>query len=221
MTKVIQNEAQTEQYPAEPSIKCNKKYELGKELLMELRCNSYSGRGEEDVISHIAKILEMETYRGTMMEIKLISMLPKPEIKIGDEFLKILHDNSFNGMDGSDINEHIEKVLEITRRIKIPNVDMDELKLHMFSKSLSGDAKKWWDNEGAATTWKELCDKSFHNYYPLSYAYKSNIPVDLGYETDYFEFLYWLASKFNNHWKLDKNVKNRLWEFYVMVELKD
>nr|GEY81697.1 hypothetical protein [Tanacetum cinerariifolium] len=70
-------------------------------------------------------------------------MLTKPEIKIGDEFLKILHDNSFNGMDGSDINEHIRKVLEITKWIKVPNVDKDELQLHMFSKSLSGDAKKW------------------------------------------------------------------------------
>ncbi|GKC57803.1 hypothetical protein Tco_1085401 [Tanacetum coccineum] len=84
------------------------------------------------------------------------SMITKLEIKIGDEFLKILHDNSFNGMDGSDITEHIGKVLEITEWIKIPNVDKDELRLHVFSKSLSGDAKKWWDNEGTATTWKEL-----------------------------------------------------------------
>ncbi|GJT02606.1 hypothetical protein Tco_0823775 [Tanacetum coccineum] len=84
------------------------------------------------------------------------SMITKLEIKIGDEFLKILHDNSFNGMDGSDITEHIGKVLEITEWIKIPNVDKDELRLHVFSKSLSGDAKKWWDNEGTTTTWKEL-----------------------------------------------------------------
>ncbi|GKE53815.1 hypothetical protein Tco_1488971 [Tanacetum coccineum] len=30
------------------------------------------------------------------------SIITKPEIKIGDEFLKILHDNCFNGLDGSD-----------------------------------------------------------------------------------------------------------------------
>nr|GEU55172.1 hypothetical protein [Tanacetum cinerariifolium] len=109
----------------------------------------------------------------------------------------------------------IEKVLEITKWIKIPNVDIDEIRLHVFSKSLSGDAKKWWDNKGAATTWKELCNNSFHKYYPLSHAYKSNIPDDLGHGTNYFEFLYWLVSKFDSHWELDKNVKNRLWEFYV------
>nr|GEZ88972.1 hypothetical protein [Tanacetum cinerariifolium] len=78
-----------------------------------------------------------------------------------------------------------------------------------------GDAKKWWDNEEAATTWKELCDKSFHKYFTLSHAYKSNIPDDIGHGTDYFELLYWLASKFDNSWELDKNVKNELWEFYI------
>nr|GEY29678.1 hypothetical protein [Tanacetum cinerariifolium] len=51
-----------------------------------------------------------------------------------------------------DITEHIGKELEITIWIKIPNVDKDELRLHVFSKSLSRDAKKWWNNEGAATT---------------------------------------------------------------------
>nr|GEU63439.1 hypothetical protein [Tanacetum cinerariifolium] len=143
------------------------------------------------------------------------SMITKPELKIGDEFLKILHDNSFNGMNGSDIIEHIRKVLEITKWIKNPNVDKDELQLHVFSKSLSEDAKKWWHNEGATTTWKELCDKSFHNFYPLSHTKKGKILVDLGHEMDYFEFLYWLASKFDNYWELDKNVKSGLWEFYV------
>ncbi|GJR93916.1 hypothetical protein Tco_0266090 [Tanacetum coccineum] len=44
-------------------------------------------------------------------------------------------------MDGSDVTDHITKVLKITEWIKIPNVDKDELRLHVFSKSLSGDAK--------------------------------------------------------------------------------
>ncbi|GKA13437.1 hypothetical protein Tco_0693083 [Tanacetum coccineum] len=297
MAKLILNEARAEQYLTEPSIESNEKYELGEELLKELRSNSYSERVEEDVVGHIAKILEildpievdaMDPFQLRMMTFPLslsgkarkwwmnegdgkintweelvnkffskfypisyannydkmcvddeeevgnneglmdedissgddrdqtnLSMITKPEIKIGDEFLKILHDNSFNGMDGSDVTEHIRKVLEITEWIKIPNVDKDELRLKVFSKSLSGDAKKWWDNERTSTTWKELCDKFFHKYYPWSHTYKSKIPDDLGHRTDYFEFLYWLASKFNNYWELDKNVKNRLWEFYV------
>nr|GEY94368.1 hypothetical protein [Tanacetum cinerariifolium]GFA00646.1 hypothetical protein [Tanacetum cinerariifolium] len=137
-------------------------------------------------------------------------MITKPKLKIGDEFLKILHDKSFNGMDESDVTDHIAKVLEITEWIKILNVDKDELRLHVFSKSLSGDAKKWLSSEGTTTTWKELGDKFFHIYYPLSHTYKSKIPDDLDHETDYFEFLYWLASKFNNYWELDKNIKSGL-----------
>nr|GEV56819.1 hypothetical protein [Tanacetum cinerariifolium] len=127
------------------------------------------------------------------------SMITKLEIKIGDEFLKILQDNSFNGLDGSDIIDHIAKVLEITEWIKIPNVDQDELQLHMFSKSFSGDAERWWNNERTTTTWKELCNKLLYKYYPLSHTYKSKVPEDLDHMTDYFEFLYWLASKFNNY----------------------
>nr|GEY04251.1 hypothetical protein [Tanacetum cinerariifolium] len=71
------------------------------------------------------------------------SMITKPEIKIGDEFLKILQDNSFNGMDESNIIDHIAKVLEITEWIKIPNVDKDELHLHVYSiwKAFGGNTR--------------------------------------------------------------------------------
>ncbi|GJR35463.1 hypothetical protein Tco_1211147 [Tanacetum coccineum] len=296
MAEPILNKARAEQNLAEPSIKSNVKYELGEELLKELRSNTYSGRVEEDVVSHIAKILEIldlikiagvDPFQLRMMTFPLSlsgdarkwwmnegdgkintweelvnkffskfyplscainydkmcdndeeevrnnegimdevvssddrdhtnsSMITKLEIKIGDEFLKILHDNSFNGVDGSDVTDHIAKVLEITDWIKIPNVDKDELRLHVFSKSLSGDAEKWLKSEGTTTTWKELGDKFFHKYYPLSHTYKSKIPNDLDHGSDYFEFLFWLASKFDNYWELDKNIKKGLWEFYV------
>ncbi|GKE13080.1 hypothetical protein Tco_1416631 [Tanacetum coccineum] len=205
MAKLILNEARAKQNLAEPSIESKVKYELGEELLKELRSNTYSGRVKEDVVGHIAKILkildlikvaegrdplEFITWRnsefkdhkkvdettkraslyswievgnneGIMDEVVSSdddrdhtnsSMITKPEIKIDDEFLKILHDNSFNSMDGSNITDNIAKVLEITKWIKIPNVDMDELRLHMFSKSLRGDAEKWLSSEGTATT---------------------------------------------------------------------
>ncbi|GKE65102.1 hypothetical protein Tco_1519263 [Tanacetum coccineum] len=67
---------------------------------------------------------------------------------------------------------------------------------------------------------KKLGDKFFHKYYPLSHAYKSKIPDDLDHETDYFEFIYWLASKFDNYLELHKNIKNGLWEFYVNGQTK-
>ncbi|GJR01997.1 ribonuclease H-like domain-containing protein [Tanacetum coccineum] len=136
-------------------------------------------------------------------------MITKLEIRIGDEFLKILHDNSFNVTVAlidvnaaqsklvllDNFNENYSKCGKVTtvgtklllleevttastkvttvstklmllvknlriRSIKvvstIPNVDKYELRLYVFSKSLSGDAEKWWNSEGIATTWKEL-----------------------------------------------------------------
>ncbi|GJZ48324.1 hypothetical protein Tco_0602156 [Tanacetum coccineum] len=50
---------------------------------------------------------------------------------------------------------------------------------------------------------------------PSSQTCNCRIPDDLDNGTDYFEFIYWLASKFDNYWEIDKNAKNGLWEFYV------
>ncbi|GJY20413.1 hypothetical protein Tco_0392979 [Tanacetum coccineum] len=73
-------------------------------------------------------------------------IITNSELKISDEFLKILQDNTFNGMDGEDVIDHIANVLEITEWIKMPNVEKNELRLHVFSNSLSGDAKTWlWE----------------------------------------------------------------------------
>ncbi|GJR51289.1 hypothetical protein Tco_1401810 [Tanacetum coccineum] len=96
----------------------NVKYELGKELLKELRRNTYWGRVEEDVVGHITKILE---------------------------------------------------ILDL---IKIADVDPFQLRMKIFPLSLSGDARKWWMNEGDGkiNTWEELVEQFLSKLYPLSYA---------------------------------------------------
>ncbi|GJT49425.1 hypothetical protein Tco_0975582 [Tanacetum coccineum] len=149
-------------------------------------------------------------------------MITTPKLKISDEFLKILEDNAFNGMDRGEVTDHIAKVLEITEWIKMPDVDKNELRLYVFSKSLSGNAKNWWDDEINETTimWSKLNDKFFHKYYPLSHTCNSKIPDDLDNGMDYFEFMYWVASKFDNYCEIDKNTKNGLWEFYVNERTK-
>ncbi|GJX17933.1 hypothetical protein Tco_0218765 [Tanacetum coccineum] len=117
-------------------------------------------------------------------------MITTPKLKIGDEFLKIFEGNAFNDMDGGDVTDHVQKVLKITKWIKMPDVDKNELRFYVFSKSLSGNAKK------------------------------CKIPNDLDNDTDYFEFMYWVASKFDNYCEIDKNTKNGLWEFYVNERAK-
>ncbi|GJX10948.1 hypothetical protein Tco_0200807, partial [Tanacetum coccineum] len=36
-------------------------------------------------------------------------IITNSKLEIGDEFLKILQDNTFNGMDGGDVTDHIAK----------------------------------------------------------------------------------------------------------------
>ncbi|GJX85353.1 hypothetical protein Tco_0336127 [Tanacetum coccineum] len=100
------------------------------------------------------------------------------EFKIGDEFVKILHDNAFNRIDGGDVIDHTSKVLEILEWIKIPNVEKNQLRLHVFPISLSGHAREWWDNEikGSVTTWNELKGDGIYNF-EESNQYSPQIPV--------------------------------------------
>nr|GEY91456.1 putative reverse transcriptase domain-containing protein [Tanacetum cinerariifolium] len=55
--------------------------------------------------------------------------------------------NTFNGMNERDVTDYVAKVHEITEWIKMPNLEKNELLLHVFSKSLSGYAETWWNNE--------------------------------------------------------------------------
>nr|GFA94592.1 hypothetical protein [Tanacetum cinerariifolium] len=116
------------------------------------------------------------------------------KIKIGDEFLKILQDNTFNGMNGEDVTNHIAKLIEITEWIKMLNVEKNALRLHVFLKSLSGNVKKWWNNEidGKAIDWNETCNKFYQKYYPHPRPAR----------------------------EIDKNTQNELWEFYVNERTK-
>ncbi|GJW86934.1 hypothetical protein Tco_0162274 [Tanacetum coccineum] len=123
------------------------------------------------------------------MKIRRISVSSAQETR-NDQF-PIWH-NTIYGMNGEDVTYHITRVLEITEWIKIPNVEKNVLRLHVFSKSLSGDAEK--------------CN--------------SKVPDDLDNGTDYLEFFHWLALKFNNYWELDKNTQNGLLEFYVNEHTK-
>ncbi|GJV69237.1 hypothetical protein Tco_1484746 [Tanacetum coccineum] len=77
------------------------------------------------------------------------------KFELRDEFLKILRDNAFNGINGDDVVDHTTKVLVILDLIKIPNVDPNQLRLHVFTLSLTGDARKWWIDkiDGKIITW--------------------------------------------------------------------
>ncbi|GJT45378.1 zf-CCHC domain-containing protein [Tanacetum coccineum] len=72
------------------------------------------------------------------------SGVARPKIEDNDnfelkgQFLKDLRTNTFSGSDHEDVNEHIEKVLEIVDLFHIPNIIIDKVMLRAFSMSLTG-----------------------------------------------------------------------------------
>ncbi|GJX52848.1 hypothetical protein Tco_0281217 [Tanacetum coccineum] len=79
-------------------------------------------------------------------------------------------------MNGGDVTDHIAKVLKIIEWIKMPNVEKNELRLHVLSKSLSGDAETWWNNEinGTTITWNAQEAKDIYEVINRDY---STIPI--------------------------------------------
>ncbi|GJS70374.1 hypothetical protein Tco_0703215 [Tanacetum coccineum] len=214
MAKLILNEARAEQNLAEPSIKSNVKHKLGEELLKELRCNSYSGRVEEDVVGHVAKILEiLDSIEVAGMELFQLRMKNFP-LSLSGKARKWWMNEGDGKINLCDVTDHIAKVLEITEWIKFlmwirMNFDYTCSQNHLVEMPRNGETMKEQLPLG-----RNCAINSFINY-PLSHTYKSKIPDNLDHGMDYFEFLYWLASKFDNYWELDKNVKSGLWELYV------
>ncbi|GKB77899.1 hypothetical protein Tco_0944794 [Tanacetum coccineum] len=99
---------------------------------------------------------------------------PKIEVKdnfeLKGQFLKELRDNTFNGSDHEDANEHIEKVLEIVDLFYIPNITIDQVMLRAFPMSLTGAASHWLRNKppGSNSTWEDLKTKFLSKYFPLA-----------------------------------------------------
>ncbi|GJW35189.1 hypothetical protein Tco_0058109 [Tanacetum coccineum] len=76
--------------------------------------------------------------------------------------IKELRDNTFSGSEHKDVNEHIEKVLEIVDLFHTPKVTQDQIKLRAFPISLTSAASRWLMNQpsGSITTWEEEPDES-------------------------------------------------------------
>ncbi|GKA98548.1 hypothetical protein Tco_0826485 [Tanacetum coccineum] len=58
LKKYMEN-TQAESDPTEPITVDNINFELNKEFLIELKNNAYHGMFDEDVVDHIAKVLEL------------------------------------------------------------------------------------------------------------------------------------------------------------------
>ncbi|GJU85292.1 hypothetical protein Tco_1292838 [Tanacetum coccineum] len=90
-------------------------------------------------------------------------MIEKCIVEIQGTFLVKIGNNAFNGNDGENAYEHINKFLEIVGPIKINGLTQDRFRLSVFLISLAGAAYEWFTKEciGSITTWDNMLEKRF------------------------------------------------------------
>ncbi|GKA33616.1 hypothetical protein Tco_0720045 [Tanacetum coccineum] len=98
----------------------------------------------------------------------------KTHFELKGQYIKELHENTFSGSEHEDVNEHIEKVLEIVDLFHIPEVTQDQVMLQVFPMSLTGAASRWLRKEpsGSIINWETLKIKFLNKYCPPAHTAK-------------------------------------------------
>ncbi|GKA60354.1 hypothetical protein Tco_0759761, partial [Tanacetum coccineum] len=97
-------------------------------------------------------------------------MVKKCIVEIQGTFLVKIRNDAFNGNDGENAYEHINKFLKIFGPIKINGLTQDRFRLSIFPVSLAGAAYQWFIKEciGSITTWDNMVEKFILKFYHLS-----------------------------------------------------
>ncbi|GKC29425.1 hypothetical protein Tco_1036719 [Tanacetum coccineum] len=81
-----------------------------------------------------------------------------------------IRNDAFNGNNGENAYEHINKFLEIVGPIKINGLTQDRFRLSIFPVLLAGAAYEWFTKEciGSITTWDNMLEKFIFKFHHLS-----------------------------------------------------
>ncbi|GKC15598.1 putative reverse transcriptase domain-containing protein [Tanacetum coccineum] len=128
---------------------------------------------EEEITETMAKTMEQyitKTQDDYGSRIARPKFDDKAKFEMKGQFLKELRKTTFSRSDNEDANEHIERVLEITDLLTVPDVTQDQLMLRIFSISLTRAVSRWIRNKptGSITTWEIVKGKFLSKYYPLA-----------------------------------------------------
>ncbi|GKA69747.1 hypothetical protein Tco_0775811, partial [Tanacetum coccineum] len=99
----------------------------------------------------------------------------KAHFELKGQFLKELRDNTFNGSDHEDANEHIDRVLKIVDLFYILEITQDQIMLRAFPMSLTRAMSRWLRNEpfGSIIKWEALNKKFLSKYCPRAQTAKN------------------------------------------------
>ncbi|KAH0636433.1 hypothetical protein KY289_036348 [Solanum tuberosum] len=112
------------------------------------------------------------------------SIIQKPEVdgrfELKQSMVQLLHTNGqFTGLTHEDPQVHIQKFLEISDTYTPTRVNVDYVRLTLFSFSLLGEAKKWLNSEptNSITSWDDLARKFLINVFPSGKIVKLRIDI--------------------------------------------
>ncbi|GKD82004.1 hypothetical protein Tco_1348843, partial [Tanacetum coccineum] len=137
--------------------------------------------------------------RESMENARAGSSLAKPKvddnvkIELSKEHLMELRKNAYRGTEEEDIVDHIAKVLEIVDLIKTPNMDTDQLRVHVFPFSLTNEGPDFFEFEA----W---LNSKFNNHRRMDGMTKSAL------------WHYWVKGEGNNELMDDIESSNEEWE---------
>ncbi|GKB75459.1 reverse transcriptase domain-containing protein [Tanacetum coccineum] len=90
--------------------------------------------------------------------------------EIKTNLLQLVQASPFPGFERENPHTHIKNFKRITSTLKFRDVSNDVIKLMMFSYSLEGGARVWYDKEppNSILTWEDLVTKFVNQFFPLS-----------------------------------------------------
>nr|GEV05514.1 reverse transcriptase domain-containing protein [Tanacetum cinerariifolium] len=90
--------------------------------------------------------------------------------EIKTNLLQLIQANPYHGFERENPHTHINTFKRITSTLKFRDVPNDAIKLMMFSYSLEGTARVWYDKEppNFILTWEDLVNKFVNQFFPPS-----------------------------------------------------
>nr|GEX61267.1 reverse transcriptase domain-containing protein [Tanacetum cinerariifolium] len=107
--------------------------------------------------------------------------------EIKTNLLQLVQANSYHGFERENPHTHINNVKRITLTLKFRDVPNDVIKLMMFSYSLEGNARVWYDKEppNSILTWEDLVNKFVNQFFPPSKT--THLKNEISHFTQRFE----------------------------------
>nr|GEX18453.1 reverse transcriptase domain-containing protein [Tanacetum cinerariifolium] len=90
--------------------------------------------------------------------------------EIKTNLLQLVQANPYHGFERKNPHTHINNFKRITSTLKFSDVPNDVIKLIMFSYSLEGSVRVWYDKEppNSILTWEDLVNKFVNQFFPPS-----------------------------------------------------